>query len=62
MGYNYLEFEDMFQSIVENLNESNFIYEFLSLYRLPKATISKLKQGTSNLSNLENVKHLKNKI
>ena len=62
MGYNYLEFEDRFQSIVENLNESNFIYEFLSLYGLPKATISKLKQGTSNLSNLENVKHLKNKI
>lgn len=62
MGYNYLEFEDRLQSIVENLNESNFIYEFLSLYGLPKATISKLKQGTSNLSNLENVKHLKNKI
>ena len=62
MGYNYLEFEDRFQSIVENLNESDFVYEFLSLYRLPKATISKLKQGTSNLSNLENVKHLKNKI
>ena len=62
MGYNYLEFEDRFQSIVENLNESNFIYEFLSLYGLPKATISKLKQGTSNLSNLENVKYLKNKI
>ena len=62
MGYNYLEFEDKLQSIVENLNESNFIYEFLSLYRLPKATISKLKQGTSNLSNPENVKHLKNKI
>lgn len=39
MGYNYLEFEDRFQSIVENLNESNFIYEFLSLYGLPKATI-----------------------
>ena len=62
MGYNYLEFEDRLQSIVENLNESDFIYEFLSLYGLPKATISKLKQGTSNLSNLENVKHLKNKI
>ena len=62
MGYNYLEFEDRLQSIVENLNESNFIYEFLSLYGLPKATISKLKQGTSNLSNLENVKYLKNKI
>ena len=28
MGYNYLEFEDRLQSIVENLNESNFIYEF----------------------------------
>lgn len=63
MGYNnYLEFEDRLQSVVENLNESDFIYEFLSLYGLPKATISKLKQGTSNLSNLENVKHLKNKI
>lgn len=63
MGYNnYLEFEDRLQSIVENLNESDFIYEFLSLYGLPKATILKLKQGTSNLSNLENVKHLKNKI
>lgn len=62
MGYNYLEFEDRLQSIVENLNESDFIYEFLSLYGLPKATISKLKQGTSNLSNLENVRHLKNKI
>lgn len=54
MGYNnYLEFEDRLQSIVENLNESDFVYEFLSLYRLPKATISKLKQGTSNLSNLK---------
>ena len=28
MGYNYLEFEDKIQSIVENLNESEFIYEF----------------------------------
>lgn len=62
MGYNYLELEDRLQNIVENLNESEFIYEFLSLYGLPKATISKLKQSTSNLSNLENVKHLKNKI
>ncbi|WP_149702593.1 class I SAM-dependent DNA methyltransferase [Campylobacter concisus] len=62
MGYNYLELEDRLQNIVENLNESEFIYEFLSLYGLPKATISKLKQGTSNLSSLENVKHLKNKI
>ena len=62
MGYNYLEFEDRLQNTVENLNESEFIYEFLSLYGLPKATISKLKQGTSNLSSLENVKHLKNKI
>ena len=43
MGYNYLELEDRLQNIVENLNESEFIYEFLSLYKPPKATISKLK-------------------
>ncbi len=44
------------------INKENFIYDLLLAYGLPKATISRLKDGNSNLSKKENQVILKTKI
>ena len=44
------------------INKEIFIYDLLLAYGLPKATISRLKDGNSNLSKKENQVILKTKI
>lgn len=38
------------KSIVENIDQENFIYDILSIYGSPKATITRLKKGDFNLA------------
>lgn len=56
------EIEDKISEIVENKDHSNFIYDFLGVYNIPKSTITKLKKGINNLSNEEGEVYLKNKL
>lgn len=54
------EYEDKIKDIVENGDYSQFIYDFLSIYdKISKATITKLRKGSNNLSKLPGEVHLK---
>lgn len=56
------EIEDQIFKIVDKKNYDNFIYDFLSVYDIPKATITKLKKGINNLSDIAGEVYLKNKL
>lgn len=57
------EYEDQIQSIINEPNHEEFIYDFLSVYeKIPKATITKLKKGLNNLSKEPGEVYLKNKL
>jgi hypothetical protein len=56
------EYEDQIREIVENQDHTKFIYDFLSVYDIPKATVTKLRKGLNNLANEEGAVHLKNKL
>lgn len=53
------EIEDQIFKIVDKKNYDNFIYDFLSVYDIPKATITKLKKGINNLSDVAGEVYLK---
>lgn len=57
-----IDLEDKILEIVKNKNQDEFIYNFLKIYDIPNSTITKLKNGTNNLSNDLNEVHLKNKL
>lgn len=56
------EIEDQIFKIIDKKNYDNFIYDFLSVYDIPKATITKLKKGINNLSDVAGEVYLKNKL
>ena len=56
------EIEDKISKIIDNDDHDNFIYDFLSVYDIPKATITKLKNGINNLANVTGEIYLKNKL
>ena len=56
------EIEDRISGIIEKDDHSNFIYDFLGVYDIPKATITKLKKGINNLSKEDGEIYLKNKL
>lgn len=56
------EIEDKISKIIDNNDRDNFIYDFLSVYDFPKATITKLRNGINNLSNITGEIYLKNKL
>lgn len=56
------EIEDKIQKIIDKEDENNFLYDFLGVYDIPKATITKLKKGINNLSTVDGEIYLKNKI
>ncbi len=47
---NLNQIEKKLKSIVERSDQSTFVFEFLSAYGLPKASITRLEKGTYNLS------------
>lgn len=57
-----IELEDKITELIENLEKDKFIFNFLSLYDFPKATITKLEKGVNNVSKNKNEIHLKAKL
>lgn len=57
------EYEDKIKSIVDSNDHTTFIYDFLEVYdKISKATITKLRKGSNNLSKVPGEVHLKNKL
>ena len=57
------EYEDQIQSIIDESDHEEFVYDFLSVYeKIPKATITKLRKGLNNLSKEPGEVYLKNKL
>lgn len=56
------DIEDRITDIVENSDKNHFIYDFLSVYDFPKATITKLRKGINNLAEAPNEVYLKNRL
>lgn len=59
---NASEIEKKLQKLIKNFNQETFIYDLLLVYNLPKATITRLKKGTANLSKKEDEVSLKKKL
>lgn len=47
-----LQLEEKLQTLTQNLNKDDFIFDFLLAYELPKANIAKLRKN-SDVNNLE---------
>lgn len=56
------EIEDHISDIINQDNHEQFIYDFLSVYDFPKATITKLRKGTNNLAKESGEVYLKNRL
>ena len=56
------EIEDRITDIINQSNRDEFIYDFLSVYDFPKATITKLRKGTNNLATESGAVYLKNRL
>lgn len=56
------EIEDRITDIINQGNRDGFIYDFLSVYDFPKATITKLRKGTNNLAKELGAVYLKNRL
>lgn len=56
------EIEDRITDIINQDDPDQFIYDFLSVYDFPKATITKLRKGTNNLAKEPGEVYLKNRL
>ena len=56
------EIEDCITDIIDHKDRNQFIYDFLSVYDFPKATITKLHKGTNDLSKEPGEVYLKNRL
>ncbi|WP_125707441.1 class I SAM-dependent DNA methyltransferase [Lacticaseibacillus porcinae] len=56
------EYEDQIQEIVSRPDHSEFIYDFLSVYDIPRATVTKLRKRINNLAKEPGAVYLKNKL
>src|SRR5699024_3025126 len=54
--------EDEIVEIVNKEDNSNFLYELLDVYDIPRATITRLKSGNQNLAKKAGEIHLKNRV
>tara|TARA_Y100000385_G_scaffold103126_1_gene106636 strand:- start:104 stop:2779 length:2676 start_codon:yes stop_codon:yes gene_type:complete len=59
---NITQIEKNLSRLIKNFNKETFIYDLLLAYDLPKATISRLQNGTANLSKVEGEVSLKKKL
>src|SRR5690625_4008656 len=60
-----IEYEDEIVEIVnkeDKEDNSNFLYELLDVYDIPRATITRLKSGNQNLAKNPGEIHLKNRV
>ena len=56
------EIEDRITDIIHHDNHDEFVYDFLSIYDFPKATITKLRKGTNNLAKESGAVYLKKRL
>ncbi len=56
------EIEDRITDIINQNDPNEFIYDFLSVYDFPKATITKLRKGINNLAKESREVFLKNRL
>lgn len=56
------DIEDKISEIIDKNDKNNFIYDFLGVYDIPKATVTKLRKGINNLADDPNEVYLKNKL
>lgn len=59
---NISQIEESLAKIIENFSKDSFIYDLLSAYDLPKASISRLKNGNLNLSKVSGEISWKKKV
>ena len=59
---NITQIEKNLSKLIKNFNKESFIYDLLLAYDLPKATISRLQNGTANLSKVDGEVSLKKKL
>lgn len=59
---NSTQIENNLTKLIKNFDKKTFIYQLLLAYNLPKATITRLQKGTSNLSKVEGEVSLKSKL
>lgn len=57
-----IDFEDKIIEIVNRGEHSDFLYELLDVYDIPRATITRLKAGNQNLAKSPGEVHLKNRV
>lgn len=57
-----IEYEDKIAEIVNREDHSDFLYELLDVYDIPRATITRLKTGSQNLTKRPGEIHLKNRV
>lgn len=57
-----IELEDKIAEIVNREDHSDFVYELLDIYDIPRATITRLKKGNQNMTKRDGEVHLKNKV
>ncbi|RDI37533.1 class I SAM-dependent DNA methyltransferase [Falsibacillus pallidus] len=57
-----IDLQDRIIEIVNREDQSDFLYDLLDVYDIPKATITRLKNGNQNLTKSPGEVHLKNKI
>lgn len=57
-----IDLEDKIVEIVNRENHTDFLYELLDVYDIPRATITRLKNGNQNLTKRAGEVHLKNKV
>jgi type II restriction/modification system DNA methylase subunit YeeA len=56
------QIENNVATLIKNFSKDTFIYDLLLAYGLPKATITRLQKGASNLSKVEGEVSLKKKL
>ncbi|MGB1241758.1 MAG: class I SAM-dependent DNA methyltransferase, partial [Chitinophagales bacterium] len=59
---NISQIEKNLQKLIKEFDKDSFIYNLLRAYNLPKATITRLKKGSANLSKVEGEVSLKKKL
>ncbi|WP_047153733.1 class I SAM-dependent DNA methyltransferase [Aneurinibacillus tyrosinisolvens] len=57
-----IDLEDKIVELVNREDHSDFLYELLDVYDIPRATITRLKNGNQNLTKRAGEVHLKNKV
>jgi len=59
---NIQNIQDNVSQLIKNLDEERFVYDLLLAYNLPKSTITRLENGSANISKIDGEVNLKRKL